>query len=170
MVSRQETARPLLTPGEIMQLPPTDEIVMVSGVHPIRAKKARYFEDRRFTERVLPTPTPGAEEVAPKPDDWSGLPLPGLAVARPDRDAGARTSGTVHRSGESDDAANGGIRREPDLPDHEEIAPTKPGPAPEFTFRDEPEDDEAARAATLRRQMSGLAKQASLDPADGLGL
>ena len=45
MVSRSETARPLLTPGEVMQLPPTDEIVMVSGVHPIRAKKARYYED-----------------------------------------------------------------------------------------------------------------------------
>lgn len=41
MVSRSETARPLLTPGEIMQLPPSDEIVMMSGLHPIRAKKAR---------------------------------------------------------------------------------------------------------------------------------
>ena len=30
MVSRQETARPLLTPGEVMQLPPTDEVVMVA--------------------------------------------------------------------------------------------------------------------------------------------
>src|SRR3546814_3938897 len=29
MVSRQETARQLLTPGEVMQLPPDDEIVMV---------------------------------------------------------------------------------------------------------------------------------------------
>ena len=48
MVSRSETARPLLTPGEVMQLPPTDEIVMVSGVHPIRAKKARYYEDARL--------------------------------------------------------------------------------------------------------------------------
>ncbi|HSW19103.1 MAG TPA: conjugal transfer protein TraG, partial [Ramlibacter sp.] len=28
MVSRQETARPLLTPGEVMQLPPDDEVVM----------------------------------------------------------------------------------------------------------------------------------------------
>ena len=27
MVSRQETARPLLTPGEVMQLPSTDEII-----------------------------------------------------------------------------------------------------------------------------------------------
>jgi type IV secretory pathway TraG/TraD family ATPase VirD4 len=48
MVSRSETARPLLTPGEVMQLPPSDEIVMVSGVHPIRAKKARYYEDARY--------------------------------------------------------------------------------------------------------------------------
>jgi len=41
MVSRSETARPLLTPGEVMQLPPSDEIVMVAGSPPIRAKKAR---------------------------------------------------------------------------------------------------------------------------------
>jgi type IV secretion system protein VirD4 len=48
MVSRSETARQLLTPGEIMQLPPADEIVMVAGIPPIRAKKARYYEDRAF--------------------------------------------------------------------------------------------------------------------------
>jgi type IV secretion system protein VirD4 len=53
MVSRQETARPLLTPGEVMQLPQSDELVLVSGLPPIRAKKARYYEDRRFTARVL---------------------------------------------------------------------------------------------------------------------
>ena len=45
MVSRQETARPLLTSGEVMQLPPDDELVLVSGCHPIRAKKVRYYED-----------------------------------------------------------------------------------------------------------------------------
>ena len=33
MVSRQETARPLLTPGEVMQLPHDDELVLVSGLH-----------------------------------------------------------------------------------------------------------------------------------------
>src|SRR5215831_13753565 len=48
MVSRQETARPLLTAGEVMQLPPADELVLMSGFPPIRAKKARYFQDRRF--------------------------------------------------------------------------------------------------------------------------
>jgi type IV secretion system protein VirD4 len=53
MVSRQESARPLLTPGEVMQLPPSDALVMVSGQHPIRARKARYFEDRRLKCRVV---------------------------------------------------------------------------------------------------------------------
>ena len=37
MVSRQETARALLTPGEVMQLQPADEIVMLAGTPPIRA-------------------------------------------------------------------------------------------------------------------------------------
>ena len=64
MVSRQETARPLLTPGEVMQLPPADEIVMVAGTPPIRAKKARYYEDKRLTERVLPPPDPATVRPA----------------------------------------------------------------------------------------------------------
>ncbi|MDR3493871.1 MAG: conjugal transfer protein TraG, partial [Ancalomicrobiaceae bacterium] len=75
MVSRSETARPLLTPGEVMQLPPSDEIVMVSGVHPIRARKARYYEDGRFQERILPPPILARPKAA-RPDDWSSRPLP----------------------------------------------------------------------------------------------
>lgn len=74
MVSRQETARPLLTPGEVMQLPPADELVMVSGLAPIRAKKLRYFEDRNFTSRVMAPPVLGAgpyrDRPAARPDDW----------------------------------------------------------------------------------------------------
>src|SRR5207249_11269097 len=56
MVSRQETARPLLTAGEVMQLPPCDELVLVSGVQPIRAYKARYYEDIRLKRHVLKPP------------------------------------------------------------------------------------------------------------------
>ena len=48
MVSRQESARQLLTPGEIMQLPPDDEIVLVSGYSPVRAKKAALFSRSEF--------------------------------------------------------------------------------------------------------------------------
>ena len=56
MVSRQETQRALMTPGEVMQMPPSDEIVMVSGCLPFLAKKLRYFEDRNFAERILSPP------------------------------------------------------------------------------------------------------------------
>ena len=56
MVSRQETARALLTPGEVMQLPNDDALVLVSGLQPIRAKKLRYYEDDNFTSRILPPP------------------------------------------------------------------------------------------------------------------
>jgi type IV secretion system protein VirD4 len=75
MVSRQETPRPLLTPGEVMQLPPGDQMVLMSGCSPLRAKKARYFEDRRFTERVLPPPQPGRTPAPVAADEWSALPL-----------------------------------------------------------------------------------------------
>ena len=56
MVSRQETARPLLTPGEVMQLPPDEAIVLVSGLAPVRAQKLRHYEDANFAARVLPAP------------------------------------------------------------------------------------------------------------------
>jgi len=76
MVSRQETARPLLTQGEIMQLPSADELVLVSGMAPIRAKKLRYYEDRNFRRRLLPPPplVDGHYPDCPpaRPDDWTG--------------------------------------------------------------------------------------------------
>ena len=75
MVSRQETARQLLTPGEVMQLSPDEELVLVSGLAPIRARKLRYFRDRNFAARVAPAPVLASGQYAdrPKPrgDDWS---------------------------------------------------------------------------------------------------
>jgi type IV secretion system protein VirD4 len=161
MVSRQETARPLLTPGEVMQLPPDDELVLVSGVPPIRAKKARYFEDPRLTERVLEPPAVSKHSGAPPPDDWSRLPAPAVSTGR-----------DVSSSGETDidDPANGGIRREPELPQHEEIVPEQAKPAPEFVFGEEDPDDDAVRARALRQQARGLARQAAMDPGDGIDL
>ncbi|MDP3747713.1 MAG: conjugal transfer protein TraG [Phenylobacterium sp.] len=161
MVSRAETARALLTPGEIMQLPPAEEIVMVSGIHPIRAKKARYFEDRRLAERILPPPGQRAP-ASPPPDDWSGL----TSMSEP-APAAAMSAGPAAKV--EGDPANAGIRREPDLPAHEEIV----GPPPcrqEFGFDDQDGDDEAVRLRALQQRMRGLARQASLDPGDGLEL
>ncbi|MBO9712462.1 conjugal transfer protein TraG [Sphingomonas sp.] len=75
MVSRQETARALLTPGEVMQLPAHEELVLVSGTPPIRANKLRYYEDGTFAERVVSPPALAsggyADRPAPRGDDWS---------------------------------------------------------------------------------------------------
>jgi len=70
MVSSQETQRALLTPGEVMQLPPKESVVMVSGTPPIKALKLRYFEDRNFTER-LGDPPSSVSLPQPRSDDWS---------------------------------------------------------------------------------------------------
>ena len=159
MVSRQETARPLLTPGEIMQLPPTDEIVMVAGTPPIRATKARYFEDARFTERLLAPPDPVSDPATnPSSDDWSSRVV--AAAGHPARGASDRAES---------DPANAGIRREPELPEHEEIIPP-PSPAREFDILDDEPDLDAAKARALRQRMRAVARQASMNPDDGIEL
>ena len=112
MVSRQETARPLLTPGEVMQLPPSDELVLVSGIHPILAKKVRYYENQMLQKRILPPPSltdlmkklPTARH-----DDWSALPP--VAVA---------TKPATDRSSD-EDPDNAGIRHEPTLPEQNRL-------------------------------------------------
>ena len=74
MVSRQETARALLTPGEILQLDPDDELVLVSGMPPIRAKKLRYYQDSAFMGRVQAPPLLGEGKYPDSPEsrssDW----------------------------------------------------------------------------------------------------
>ncbi|MCA8890411.1 MAG: IncP-type conjugal transfer protein TraG [Hyphomonas sp.] len=70
MVSRQETARQLLTPGEVMQLPSDQELVLVAGSPPVRAMKLRYYEDRNFTERLKEAPDFAACITGARVDDW----------------------------------------------------------------------------------------------------
>ena len=162
MISRSETARPLLTPGEVMQLPPTEEIVMVAGTAPIRAKKARYYEDARFKERVLSPPDPQKSERTSRADGWSML-----APQRPDAALIAEMKKV------EGDQANSGLRREPELPDHVAIAKetTDQKPAEEFAvLLDEEPEDVARQRQALRRQMTGVARQVSLDPNDGMDL
>ncbi len=157
MVSRQETARPLLTPGEVMQLPPDDELVLISGCPPIRAKKARYFEDPEMQARILPPPTltkpksPPTDERLPAPTggDWAG------AVVAP-------------AASHTEDSANAGIRREPELPEHEEIVPEQAKPVREFEPADEEPDDDVQRQRIMQRTIGTVARQVSLDPGDDM--
>jgi len=159
MVSRQETARPLLTPGEIMQLPPSEEIVMVAGTPPIRATKARYFEDARLQERIITPPElAAATATAATSDDWSGRVV-----------AAAGQTGAIGAGEDGGDPANAGIRREPELPEHEEIVPP-PTPTQEFELLDDEPDVDAAKANAMRSRMRMVARQASLDPGDGIEL
>ncbi|MGK7755170.1 conjugal transfer protein TraG [Roseovarius sp. C03] len=162
MVSRQETARPLLTPGEMMQLPTSDEIVLVSGAPPVRAKKARYYEDRQFKARIISAPrspsfeTPGS--AAQATDDWSGRP----AIAAPPPAKKKRTG--------DDEDSDGGVRREPTLPEHEALASETAPVREEFAGLDDEPDDDAQRARAMQDRFRGVARQASLDPDDGIEL
>ena len=110
MVSRQETARALLTPGEVMQLPPSDELVLVAGLAPIRAKKLRYYDDANFQVRLGPPPalsdTAYADRPAERGDDWRGA----AALLLPEAPAAAADEPGLDDGGAQQ-------AREPELPD-----------------------------------------------------
>jgi len=160
MVSRQETARPLLTPGEMMQLPPTDQVVLVSGSPPVRAEKARYYADPQLKARIGPPPKLRAQTTEALnhtlADDWSARePI--------------KTPPTPKRKKNNDDV-DGGVRREPDLPEHEDIAPDPTPARSEFADLDDEPSDDAQRAKAMRDRFRTVARQASLDPDDGIEL
>ena len=160
MVSRSETARQLLTPGEIMQLPPSDEIVMVAGTPPIRAKKARYYEDARFRERLLPPPELKRPDK-PRPDDWSALPVP----TRPK--AGAAQ---LADPSDDEDTTDSERRLQPELSRAKPTEKKEPI-ANEFEIELPDESDQhALRNRRLIQQVQGVARQVSLDPNDGMEL
>ncbi|MFB9985028.1 conjugal transfer protein TraG [Mesorhizobium kowhaii] len=171
MVSRSETARPLLTPGEVMQLPPDDEIVMVAGIPPIRTKKARYYEDARLKARLLSPPADGRPgNEMPAADDWSDLVPPETKQIDDHRAADVEGIQSVAIE-ESDDEANAGLRREPGLETHKEIAP-EPATASlnEFDLDGEELERDAVSARALTRRMRQVARQASMDRNDGVEL
>lgn len=152
MVSRQETSRPLLTPGEIMQLPPADELVLVSSTPPIRAKKLRYFEDRRFWERLLPSPPLADSAFADRPPerghDWAGMRVGPAPIAAEGEGQGAGDDGSLQQE------------RHPGLPGElaREIPPDAADP---LGLGDDP-DEEAASAPLLAR-MQALAPAVGAD-------
>jgi len=158
MVSRQESARPLLTPGEVMQLPPDDEVVMVSGHPPIKAKKIRYYLDANFKSRMQAPPSLLLGRYADAPplrsDDWTGLaipaaPLPGLV--RTDRGA---------------PVDDGGHQQQPELA--EVLLTTEPPHATDdLGVLD---DDDLPLPTQLDPHLQRTTRLAALDPDDGISL
>jgi type IV secretion system protein VirD4 len=154
MVSKAESARALLTPGEIMQLPANEEIVMLAGVAPIRAHKARYFKDPRLAGRILDPPVPGRFAAAAA-NGWSSRAAPAAA-------APAQVFSNSQTDGEG--------------PDPRALSPSLDPPEPvpevnEFAFDDNPIDDLVAlEARRLDRRLARTARQAAMDPDDGVEL
>ena len=155
MVSRQETARALLTPGEVMQLPATDELVLVSGLPPIRAAKLRYYEDRVFAERVLAPPVlvdgQYPDRPAPRHDDWKD------AVRAPDQRL-------VHAQDAVVAATDGGLEQQRVLGTPEPAVAAEPDPSAAGLGIDDQDSDpavdakpiEQARAAAPARTAFGV--------------
>ena len=128
-VSSQETPRPLMTPGEVLQLPADAALVLVSGTPPIRARKLAYYTDRNFTARCLPPPAlvradtarqrrlerPHARDRCPPGSALVGSRVLGRTHARDDArsTSGHRSSATPHDDLDllRDDDANGPIAR-----------------------------------------------------------
>ncbi len=162
MVSRQETARPLLTPGEVMQLPPDEAVVMVSSVAPIKAQKLRYYADVNFKQRVLPPPTLAASHYADvppaRPDDWSDLAIPSVPSAPAAVDL---------TDSEASTADDGGPRRQPELSEVSEYHPEQELVSSDLTLLDD-DDLPLPLPRQLDPAMQRTARLASLDPDDGI--
>ena len=107
----------------------------VAGAHPPAARAVSSAKSRH-------RPTKPNEHT---PDgDWAG------AIAAP------------APSADTEDPANAGIRREPELPEHEEIVPEPRKPVQEFEPIEEEPDDEAQRQRIMQRNFGnappGLAR------------
>ncbi len=151
MVSRQETARALLTPGEVMQLPHDQAVVQVSGLAPIRAQKIRYFADPRLAERVKPPPIDlepiSADAVSP----WSEV-VTGAGAGAERRDA----------------ADEGGLKLEPELLGLETPVVADETDDPPWSEVEETGDE--VQQCEQARRFRSAARQAALDPDDGIPL
>lgn len=52
--TQREERRPLLLPADVRSLPRDEQLIFVSGVKPIRAKKLKFDEERIFRDRLRP--------------------------------------------------------------------------------------------------------------------
>ena len=94
-------------------------------------------------------------EVAPVPMDYAGADLQGAI-------------GYMFVKAFRNEFRKRGIRREPELPEHEDIAAAPKSPLHEFEpIEDEP-DDEAQRVRVMQRNFGNAVRQAPLDPGDDL--
>ena len=126
MVSRQETARQLITPGEIMQLPSHQQLILLSGFSPIKAQKIRYYADKNFTGRVQNPPqlSPDCTDDLPPLSScmWGDAtrPVDDRLYTAPDKAVQEKIASALNSKTDTDeDEDGGGKERSPELSGHE---------------------------------------------------
>jgi len=96
-VSVSEQRRALLLPQEVKALGSEQAIIFYEGLRPIQCRKIRYFEDKRFTCRLLPAPDVPQQRIAEAP-------LPGSPPgARATASETVRSVETVEREATAED-------------------------------------------------------------------
>ncbi|EQD52536.1 conjugal transfer protein TraG, partial [mine drainage metagenome] len=138
-----------------------EEILMISGHPPVRARKLRYFGDRNFTERVLPPPSPSAAGTCDvpraSPHDWLAAPLPLGGHQSP--------RGTAAIAGVEDEG--GGLSREESIADTE-VDESRPKALGDLIDLDR--DFETGDLFEPEPALERAVRLAPLDPDDGLPL
>jgi hypothetical protein len=91
MVADQETSRPLLDAAEICKMPASDQILLVAGLPPIKAKRLKYYERPELLARANLPPLKlregGPYPYRPRqhPNPWAGrgseVPITGSGAA-----------------------------------------------------------------------------------------
>src|SRR5690606_6487443 len=135
-------------------------------------------QDHRLQARVLPAPTVESMNERPQTDDWSKLPpitapIVNFPVETEGKSKGRKKKKTQKSSKKksADDAANGDLRREPDMERYVDIAPSlPPAPVNEFDLDEGNAKTNAANIRQVTRQQMMNARQASLDHDDGIEL
>jgi type IV secretion system protein VirD4 len=74
--SEQDTARPLLTPDEVMRLPAEDALVFVAGHPPIYGKRIRYYVDPVFGARAAIPPPVTSDRLPQEVSPWTARASP----------------------------------------------------------------------------------------------
>jgi len=134
--------------------------LLVAGTPPSRAQKARYFKDAQSQARVRPPATPQKTD-APANDDWSAIVPP-----RPPEIANPETQ--TAKDATTDDPNE--QRRQPELDRTQEAEKGKPI---ENEFEPDlktPPKDQTVQLRTFDQQARQLARQASMDPNDGIDM
>jgi type IV secretion system protein VirD4 len=64
-INESETVQPLMTPGDVRELPYDEQLILINGTKPIRTKKFLYYEHEQLKQYVKPPPNQAERLDAP---------------------------------------------------------------------------------------------------------